>query len=56
MGECPEWYALFAAAEKCNCKVWELPDVPIFWLNKALIAVTAENQAMKNIQRRNERK
>jgi hypothetical protein len=52
MGVCPEWYPYFAAAEKCNCKVWELADAPVFWLNKALIAITAENQAYKKMRDR----
>lgn len=52
MGECPEWYALFEVAKRCNCAVWELLDAPLFWIDKALIAISAENQARKILENR----
>jgi hypothetical protein len=44
-GECPEWYPLFIAADRCHCPPWELIKAGIWWQDKALIANSAENYA-----------
>jgi hypothetical protein len=44
-GECPEWYPLFIAADRCHCPPWELIKAGIWWHDKALIASSAENYA-----------
>jgi len=46
---CPEWYFCFVVAEQCNCKPWEVPDIPLFWTQKALIKRTAEAEAQESI-------
>jgi hypothetical protein len=41
----PEWYPLFKAAEYCHCPPWELLGQSVWWKDKALIALSAENKA-----------
>lgn len=50
MGECPDWYSLFVAADRCHCPPWELLKQSVFWYNKALIATEAEAGAQKIMQ------
>lgn len=47
MGECPEWYALIQAAKYLGVPPWELMEQSVWWQDKALIAMTAENEAQK---------
>lgn len=47
MGECPDWYPLFVAADRCHCPPWELLQQSVWWHDKALIAVEAENGAQR---------
>lgn len=48
---CPDWYAVVQAAKYLGCKPWELMDMPVWWLDRALIAMTAENQAREILDR-----
>jgi hypothetical protein len=52
LAKCPDWYALMRAADKLNCTPWELLEVSIYWKQKALKAITAENQAKKILEER----
>lgn len=47
MGYCPDWYEVIQVAKYLGCKVWELEDQPMYWHQKALIAMEAEAQAQK---------
>lgn len=42
---CPDWYALIQAAKYLNVAPWDLLEQPVFWKDKALIAMTAEHEA-----------
>lgn len=44
-GYCPEFYLDFVIARVCKCKPWELGDVSVYWKDKALIVLSAENYA-----------
>ncbi len=52
MGECPDWYPIIQAAKYLNCKPWELMEVSIYWQDKAIICISAENEAQKIISKR----
>jgi hypothetical protein len=52
MGEPPDWYALIQAAKYLGVAPWELMDQSIFWTDKALIAMSAEHSAQKQIEER----
>jgi len=52
MGACPDWYATFQVAKYLNVAPWELSEQSVWWKYKALTALTAENQAQMNIQKR----
>src|SRR6266568_1015037 len=43
MGSCPDWYELMGIADRLRCKVWELPEVSIFWQDIGRKAIQAEN-------------
>jgi len=45
VGYCPDFYPDFVIARACNCKPWELKDVSVYWKDKALIVLSAENYA-----------
>jgi hypothetical protein len=47
--QCPDYYALFKAAQVCNCTPWELLEQGIWWREKALIVQSAENEASEQI-------
>ncbi len=52
MGECPDWYPIIQAAKYLGCNPWELMGESIYWKDKALIAISAENEAQKIINKR----
>ena len=45
MGEAPDDYALFKAAQFCNAKPWELAEQALWWKIKALDYMSAEAEA-----------
>jgi len=49
MGVCPDWYALFVAADTLHVPPWELLEQSIWWQRKAIILNAASHQgrAMK---------
>jgi hypothetical protein len=47
MGEVPDWYVIIKAAKYLGVPPWELMKQSIFWREKALIAMAAENDARK---------
>lgn len=47
MGVCPDWYEVMQAASYLNVAPWELMEQSLFWQEKALKAITAENNARK---------
>jgi hypothetical protein len=48
----PDWYALLRAAKYLGVTPWELAEKPICWLQWALTAETAENQAERQRSQR----
>ena|SRR5579875_2076553 len=50
LARCPDWYALFIAADRCHCTPWELLKQPSWWKFTALKAVQAENGARKMLE------
>lgn len=56
MGYCPEWYAQIQAAKYLGVPVPEIVNVPLYWIDKAFIAMTAEHEAQDIIAERNARK
>lgn len=46
----PPYYEWFKAAKVCNCTVWELAEAPPFWREKALIVLSAENEAREQLE------
>jgi hypothetical protein len=53
MGECPDWYATMQAAKYLGVPPWELLDQPVWWRDKAIIAMSAEQNARKILEKRN---
>ncbi len=53
MGECPDWYGYMQAAKYLGIPVPDIPSVPIWWVEKALVAMTAENEAREIIDQHN---
>jgi len=47
MGEGPDWYRYFVEADRLRMPVMEMPNVPVWWRDKAMIANSAEIQARK---------
>lgn len=52
MGKCPDYYPAFQAAKYLNVAIWDLMDHCIWYQDKALVAMTAENQAQKILSKR----
>jgi len=52
MGACPEWYPLLKAARYLGVAPWELNQQPRMWLEWALTAQAAENEAQAMILKR----
>ena len=50
MGEPPAWYSLIQAARYLGVPPWDLATKPIWWMNVALSAQSAENT--KNTKRK----
>ncbi len=48
MGEVPAWYSLIVAARYLGVPPWELARKPVWWMNVALAAQSAENSASKS--------
>jgi hypothetical protein len=48
--KCPDWYSLIQAAKYLNVAPWVLMDQSIYWQDKALKSITAENQARKILE------
>lgn len=46
-GECPEWYLDILAAQRLGVSIVELEEVPYYWRERALHAISAENWAEK---------
>ena len=49
---CPEWYSLIQAAKYLGIPVPEIINVPRYWIDKALTALTAEAEAQEIINSR----
>jgi hypothetical protein len=47
----PEWWSLFDAAEKCNCKPWELLEMPLAWTSWALMKLRVEAEVERRRSR-----
>lgn len=47
MGEVPVWYSLLSAARYLGVPPWELARKPVWWMNIALAAQSAENTKSK---------
>lgn len=47
---CPEWYPLFQAAHYLEVPPWELAAQSVWWRQKALIAMGAEEGARKILE------
>lgn len=47
MGDCPAWYPVMQAAKYLGVAPWELMEQSIWWRDKALIAMSAENEAQE---------
>ena len=45
MGALPDWYPLLRAARYLQVAPWELAARPIVWVDWALMAESAENEA-----------
>ena len=52
MGSCPDWYAMVQAAKYLGVPVPDIVHVPIYWIDKAFIAMTAEHQAREILANR----
>lgn len=44
---CPDWYALIQSAKYLNVAPWDLLDQSVWWRDKALIAMSAEQSAQE---------
>lgn len=47
MGEMPVWYSLVSAARYLRVPPWELARMPVWWLNVAQAAQSAEAAASR---------
>lgn len=47
LGEVPDWYLLITAARYLGVAPWDLARRPVWWMNIALAAQSAENSASK---------
>jgi hypothetical protein len=52
MGHCPDWYLVMAVAKYLGVAPWEMLAAPMWWQDKALVAMTAENEAQEIINKR----
>ena len=52
MGEPPETYMLFKAAEYMRIPTPEIVNVPVWWIDKALTYMSAEAEAQKILNSR----
>jgi len=52
LGEPPEDWTLFQLAKYCNCKPWELLDVPIWWRLKATDYMNGEAEGQEILANR----
>jgi hypothetical protein len=52
MGACPDWYYLMKAAKYLGVAPWELLGQSVWWIDKALIAISAEIEAQEIIRSR----
>ncbi len=50
MGAVPEWYVYMQAAKYLGVAPWELMEQSVYWRNKAIIALSAENEAREIIR------
>jgi hypothetical protein len=51
MGHVPAGYALFKAAQFCNCAPWELLEQSVYWRDRAIVYLSAENQGREILAR-----
>jgi hypothetical protein len=49
---CPDWYATIQAAKYLGFSPEAVLDMPIYWKDKALLAMTAEAEAAKELEKR----
>lgn len=54
VGYCPDFYPDFVAADRCHCPPWELAKQSIYWRDKALVVVSAENYAREEKRKHNQ--
>jgi hypothetical protein len=47
MGAAPDWYKDWVAAKQLGITPWELETAPQVWIERALVAGAAENEAEK---------
>jgi hypothetical protein len=52
MGFCPDYYPLFKAAKYLGVAPYDLAKQSVWWRDKALIAMSAENEAQKILNER----
>jgi len=52
MGAYPDYYPIMQAAKYIGCPPWELLEQSAWWQDKALICMTAENEAQEIISKR----
>jgi len=55
VGTMPTWYPLLRAARYMGVAPWELMDRPIAWMEWALIAEAAENEAREVMAKKGRR-
>jgi len=48
---CPDWYAVIQAAKYLGVAPWEMLEQSVFWFDKAIIAISAENQAQEILRK-----
>lgn len=51
-GSYPEWWPTLQAAKYLKVPWWDLLEHSVWFMDKALVAMTAESQAEKNRQNR----
>ena len=56
MGEVPQWYRVIRAAKYLGVPPWDLAAKPLWWLEIALAAESAEAAAASHKRARAERK
>jgi len=48
---CPDWYAHIQAAKYLGIDPGKLLELPIWWKQKAFVAMTAENEARRILEK-----